>query len=713
LTLLVGAAHGDDHLDGGEGNDELFGDGGADVLFGGAGNDQLTGDSGDGEEFTAFDGDDYLDGEAGDDTLFGQGGNDQLNGGEGNDHLQGGIGNDLLDGGDGEDVLLGGEGNDTLVSDGRDYLDGGAGNDAYEITVQNSGVVAVINDAQGTNTIRLLGAPAGDAAVFAYEGKTFLAAGSAGAVALGDNANFAGLSLMADDGASGRTLQAIINDSSVHGLARSAQWSASGGVRYTRDELFAQNIVGGARGEWLEGGYGSDTISGGAGADRLDGGVGADLLDGGAGADVLNGGTGADTLRGGSGTDTLDGGDDFNRDVYVFARGDGEDRIVRTALPEGAAKDVIRFDAGITAEDVALRNVAQSEQGTPVESLVISYGLGDRITLEQGAQNTIDRLEFADGTSLTITELLSPLAPDAAPQFGTEEGDVLVGTSDGNDYLRGREGNDTLQGEAGDDVLQGDTGHNTYRFTGDSGNDTIFASLGEEGTLVFEGVTPAEVAARIDDGRVVISAGSSTVQVIGLPSIAQASQTWQVQIGSEAPVALEALLPPGELPPVEQADRQGEFLSAQRSQLDELEQRLWYSYGDVNSWLNGVLVDRGGVAPSHVRTAAYQLAAPGVMELPGYLSEVDGTKTITEHYTRPIYRMVFTPDDNSGEGPYFNFSFVHIESLLGIHDLPEGSHLVYGQSFPSDGGGSSHGEQVIGVNIRDTAYGDVDLVAWQ
>ncbi len=699
LTLLVGAAHGDDHLDGGEGNDQLFGDGGADVLFGGAGNDQLTGDSGDGEEFTVFDGDDYLDGEAGDDTLFGQGGNDQLYGGEGNDHLQGGIGDDLLDGGDGEDVLLGGDGNDTLVSDGRDYLDGGAGNDAYEITVQNSGVVAVINDAQGTNTIRLLGAPAGDAAVFAYEGKTFLAAGSAGAVALGDNANFAGLSLMADDGASGRTLQAIINDSSVHGLARSAQWSASGGVRYTRDELFAQNIVGGARGEWLEGGYGSHTISGGAGADRLDGGVGADLLDGGAGADVLNGGTGADTLRGGSGTDTLDGGDDFNRDVYVFARGDGEDRIVRTALPEGAAKDVIRFEAGITAGDVALRNVAQSQQGTPVESLVISYGLGDRITLEQGAQNTIDRLEFADGTSLTITELLSPLAPDASSQDGTTAADVLVGTPDGNDYLRGWGGDDTLQGEAGDDVLQGGTGRNTYRFTGDSGNDTIFASLGEEGTLVFEGVTPAEVAARIDEGRLVVSAGNSTVQVIGLPSIAQASQSWQVQIGNEPPVSLGALLSSSELPPVEQDDRRGQFLSAQRIELDEMEQRQGL----------GLNPGQSGVVPSHVRTAAYGLAAPGVLELPGYLSEVDGTTTITRHYTEPIYRAVFTPADNSDEG-FFEYRFVPIEDLLGIHDLPEGSHLVYGRSFPSDGGGSSSGQQVIGVNIHDTAFGDVDLV---
>jgi Ca2+-binding RTX toxin-like protein len=75
----------------------------------------------------------------------------------------------------------------------------------------------------------------------------------------------------------------------------------------------------------LSGESGNDILAGGGGDDLIYGGAGNDLLRGDAGDDTLRGGNGADTLRGGAGDDFLYGG--AGADVFVFRRGDGDDRI--------------------------------------------------------------------------------------------------------------------------------------------------------------------------------------------------------------------------------------------------------------------------------------------------------------------------------------------------------------------------------------------------
>lgn len=91
-------------------------------------------------------------------------------------------------------------------------------------------------------------------------------------------------------------------------------------------------------------GEGDDVIWGGGGGDVLKAGPGADTVRAGAGDDVVFGWRGADTIRGGPGDDTLRGdfdddrleggpGDDRilggpGRDVFVFAFGFGEDRVL-------------------------------------------------------------------------------------------------------------------------------------------------------------------------------------------------------------------------------------------------------------------------------------------------------------------------------------------------------------------------------------------------
>ncbi|GHG93164.1 hypothetical protein GCM10010961_25510 [Pseudodonghicola xiamenensis] len=84
-------------------------------------------------------------------------------------------------------------------------------------------------------------------------------------------------------------------------------------------------LSGGKLGDRLFGNAGNDKLYGGAGSDMLNGGTGKDLLKGGTGNDILRGGGGNDRLVGGKGNDVLTGG--AGRDSFLFARGDGHDRI--------------------------------------------------------------------------------------------------------------------------------------------------------------------------------------------------------------------------------------------------------------------------------------------------------------------------------------------------------------------------------------------------
>ena len=71
----------------------------------------------------------------------------------------------------------------------------------------------------------------------------------------------------------------------------------------------------------------NDFVDGNGGDDRIFLGRGDDVGFGGAGNDFINGGAGNDTIVGGEGDDSLFGGNGL--DVFVFAAGDGHDRITR------------------------------------------------------------------------------------------------------------------------------------------------------------------------------------------------------------------------------------------------------------------------------------------------------------------------------------------------------------------------------------------------
>ncbi|KQN59132.1 hypothetical protein ASF02_19915 [Pseudomonas sp. Leaf58] len=405
---------------------------------------------------TPTEGADLINGNPDDDVLQGLGGNDSLFGNGGND---------LLDGGPGADRMEGGIGNDTYVVDNLGDLVVEAANSGDD-TVQAS-----IDYTLGNNVERL----------------TLL-----GAAHLNGTGNALANILVGNSG--------------------------------------NNQLDGGDGADVLQGGAGNDTLLGGAGNDSLTGGDGNDMLDGGAGNDSMAGGTGDDLylvaqagdsvseaagegndtvraaiaytlganlenleltgttnlagtgnaldnrLTGNSGGNTLNGGagNDWlagrqGNDTYLYGLGYGN--------------DVIDNSGGLAADLDSLRltdlNPSQVRLTRVGDDLVLSVlASGETLTVSQhflDADHAIDRIQFADGTTWTSSNILSNLYyPPATP---TEGADVLNGNP-GDDVLQGLGGNDTLFGNGGNDLLDGGTGAD--RLEGGIGNDTyVVDNLGD------------------------------------------------------------------------------------------------------------------------------------------------------------------------------------------------------------------------------------------
>jgi len=135
-------------------------------------------------------------------------------------------------------------------------------------------------------------------------------------------------------------------------------------------------LVGTAGSDRIYGRSGNDTASGGDGSDLILGNRGGDTLFGEGGRDRLFGGAGIDTIVGGTGDDRLDGGK--GADVFVFAPGDGRDRIV--GFGAGDRIDLSAFAAA--SGDIRLLN---GDGGTQVR-------IGDvRIVLVDVDRQAVDR----------------------------------------------------------------------------------------------------------------------------------------------------------------------------------------------------------------------------------------------------------------------------------------------------------------------------------
>ena len=219
---------------------------------------------------------------------------------------------------------------------------------------------------------------------------------------------------------------------------------------------------------------GNDVRIGGTLDDTLYGGDGNDTLRGDGGDDVLIGGHGDDLLFG----DRMSATDQAGSDTFIFNLGDGHDRIVAQERVDTLDKDVLRFGAGITPDNLILTRLPGVVDGSTyytdpkdAGSLLIQIaGTSDSIQIykqfytspvyQQGTDSLgIDRFEFADGTVLTRNQLEARI--------------TLTAATSGNDAIYGAGGADRLEGLAGDDLLVGEDGNDTYVYNAGDGNDTI------------------------------------------------------------------------------------------------------------------------------------------------------------------------------------------------------------------------------------------------
>ena len=473
--FLDGGA-GNDHLEGGTGDDTLFGGTEDDVLFGDEGADSLFGDEG-ADELQGGDGNDLLSGDAGDDRLFGQADNDTLYGDEGNDQLAGNDSTDTLVGGAGHDVLEGGTGNDTLI--------GGTGQDTYLFS---------LGDGQDTIT-------------------DMARAGEGNVIQFGTGVTLQSLTFIQDQAQQTLTIQVAGGDSiQLLGFNPNTFNYVVDSLSFADGTQVALAVQLPLPGGVIEGTDDNNVIRTGSTDDTIFAGAGNDVVTAGAGNDVLVGGAGTDTLQGGAGQDT-----------YVFNLGDGTD-IVSDGPGEG---NRVVFGPGVSASSVTLG------LGTG-DSLSVRTGLaGDAIqilaNLENGESPSIDVVEFADGTTLSIEELLA----QGIEITGTTGADTLTGTSlidrisggagndvifgglgadilhgdGGDDQLFGGDGDDQLDGGTGTDVLNGEAGQDTYVFGRGYGQDIVrdapVEQSGPNAIQLTSGVSPDEVrlqARQSEDG---------------------------------------------------------------------------------------------------------------------------------------------------------------------------------------------------------------------
>ncbi len=299
----------------------------------------------------------------------------------------------------------------------------------------------------------------------------------------------------------------------------------------------ANNVIGVIAGGAVDGGAGNDLID----ATRIWSNARDDsFLYGGSGNDIITGSTGNDFIIGGDGNDRLYGlyGDDT---YYVIPDEVGVDvidestfylfdvtyyggRFWNEAHVEQRSTDTVEFGPGLSLADLTLSwgridgyTSSNRNYTTAFETLDMFWGAnrGVRVVMpyianadvvrdmshnSPGSSWGIEYFKFADGTLLTLSEMLQHLAPV-----------VLNGTPD-DDWLVGPDwGESILSGGQGFDGLAGGLGNSTYVVNIGDGMDYIYEKKnGGYDTIVFgAGITPDMVTLG-HDWHMFLSIGDGT-----------------------------------------------------------------------------------------------------------------------------------------------------------------------------------------------------------
>jgi Ca2+-binding RTX toxin-like protein len=296
-----------------------------------------------------------------------------------------------------------------------------------------------------------------------------------------------------------------------------ASFEAAVSVKFGKAILGDQgrdDLRGGTRDDYLNGGGGQDKLSGGAGDDYLDGGGNSDQLFGNSGDDQLYGGAGNDELTGGGGHDHLYGGTGNDRAFFNVSK-DGAD-----SVNLGSGSDLVDVSSATTGQVRLTFTSAEVGDGKALDSGTLANqdgGLAVRLQAENGSDGLkgqvsrfddegISFVAASSGLTFDVRDLVSGVA--RGDQFevvtlGTKGADTLkAALSDrayyfnagmGNDRVTGGSDNDFLVGGAGNDVLRGRGGND--KFIAGSGNDLLSGGAGDD-AFIFN--APLNVSTNVD-----------------------------------------------------------------------------------------------------------------------------------------------------------------------------------------------------------------------
>lgn len=312
------------------------------ILAGTTGNDSLI-DSYDRQLIYGYEGNDTLTGSLGSDTVFGGAGDDLISGDEGGDYLSGG---------DGNDTIVGQGANDTIIAGaGDDWMRGYGGADKYYFNYgDGNDTIKISNDTGGMDEIHYGEGIDRDDIIFTQSG--------------------------ADVIASIKDATDSINllNYTVDGIELNKMVFADGSEIAHSDIKYS--TVGTAN---------ADSLSATSSDDRVHGYEGDDTISALAGNDIIYGNEGNDSLIGDAGDDT-----------YIFGSNSDQD-----VISDSAGSDTIEFDP-----DVSKDNVAIFMDGS--NNLVIDYDVlvsDSQITVQDQANNTIEKLELSNGEYLTDADI--------------------------------------------------------------------------------------------------------------------------------------------------------------------------------------------------------------------------------------------------------------------------------------------------------------------
>jgi len=187
-----------------------------------------------------------------------------------------------------------------------------------------------------------------------------------------------------------------------------------------------------------------------------------------AGDDSIVGIADSEYLAGGLGNDTVQGAPSTfsDGDIFVYARGDGNDTIIANYTD---SIDTLKL-LGINSDEVSVARDGDDAV------LTFSGPEGGSIRLQDQYQSlgwtVVERIEFADGVVWSQRDVVVKAdAPILAPTItGTAADETLDGTT----------GRDGIDGGAGNDLLRGGAGSDTYFFGPGSGHDTISEAGGAD-----------------------------------------------------------------------------------------------------------------------------------------------------------------------------------------------------------------------------------------